>query len=77
MFKGQPLDIGGVTCLAEMRTHYKDGSLVSEAISVHEIQKAFRGWQTPDEKTRLKAHFNKHIQDNFGRKFPYPETRNT
>lgn len=77
MFKGQPLDICGVTSMAEMRAHYKDDSLVAVAISLKEMEKAFRGWQTPDERTRLIAHFKKHILDNLGKSFPHPELLNT
>lgn len=77
MFKGQPLDICGATSLAEMMGHYKDDSLQSKATTVREIQTYFRGWQTPEESKRLKAHFKKHIVENQGRKFPCPETLNT
>jgi hypothetical protein len=75
MFKGQPLDICGVTSLEEMRTHYKDDSLKPASISAEDIQNAFCGWQTPDETVRLKAHFKKHILNNLGKTFPQSETQ--
>jgi hypothetical protein len=71
MFKGQPLDICGTTSMAEMRGHYKNDYLLSEATTVREIQTYFRGWQTPEESKRLKAHFKKHILENQGGKFPF------
>ena len=77
MLNGQPLDMCGRTSIAEMRTYYKVDSLVPEAASFQDIQKYFRGWETPEEKTRLKAYFKKHILDNLNLKFPPRETQTT
>jgi hypothetical protein len=76
MFNGQPLDICGITSLAEMGDHYKIDFVFAKEMSFQEMQKLSCGRQTPEDKRRLKAHFREYIIKNVGERFPPPETQN-